>query len=113
MAEPHHPTLCYPSTHYVESAGAIQFIQATASHPEHRVIIVWYPGRNGYLLAKGRRNIQEARAQAAVSERPPKKRASLPNSSPFVFIAAIHLRSKETGTRLMKSGHSMMLLNHS
>ena len=68
MAQPHHPTVSYPSTHYVESAGCVQFILPTPDHPEPRVIVIRHAGRNGYLLAKGRRNIKEARAAAAVRE---------------------------------------------
>ena len=68
MAQPHHPTVSYPSTHYVESAGCIQFVLPTTQHPEPRVIVIYYSGRKGYLLAKGRRNIKEARAIAAVRE---------------------------------------------
>ena len=68
MAQPHHLTVSYPSTHYVESAGCIQFVLPTTQHPEPRVVVIYYSGRKGYLLAKGRRNIREARATAAVRE---------------------------------------------
>ncbi len=68
MAQPHHPTVSYPSSHYVESAGCIQFVIPTPKHPDPRVIVIHYPDRKGYLLAKGRRNIKEARATAAVRE---------------------------------------------
>ena len=68
MAQPHKPTISYPSTHYVESAGCIQFVLPTDKYPDPRVIVIYYSGRKGYLLAKGRRNIKEARATAAIRE---------------------------------------------
>lgn len=67
MAQPTHTTISYPSTHYVESAGCIQFVPATTSHLS-QVIVIHYSGRQAFLLAKGRRNVKESRAAAALRE---------------------------------------------
>lgn len=68
MAQSPTTTISYQPSHYVESAGAVQFILATANDPEPKAIVVHYARRNGCYLAKGRRNLKEPRAQAALRE---------------------------------------------
>jgi 8-oxo-dGTP pyrophosphatase MutT (NUDIX family) len=69
MAQSNHPTTNHPSTHFLESAGCIQFIPSTPP----KVIVVHHAQRDpkqggAYLLAKGRRNINESRAKCALRE---------------------------------------------
>lgn len=68
MAQSPTATISYPASHYVESAGAVQFVLPTPTSPEPKAIVVHYAKRNGYYLAKGRRNLKEPRAQAAIRE---------------------------------------------
>jgi 8-oxo-dGTP pyrophosphatase MutT (NUDIX family) len=69
MAQANHPTFNHPSTQFLESAGCIQFIPSTPP----KVIVVHHAQRDAkeggaYLLAKGRRNINESRAKCALRE---------------------------------------------
>jgi 8-oxo-dGTP pyrophosphatase MutT (NUDIX family) len=69
MAQANHPTFNHPSTHFLESAGCIQFIHSTPP----KVVVVHHAQRDAeqggaYLLAKGRRNINESRAKCALRE---------------------------------------------
>jgi 8-oxo-dGTP pyrophosphatase MutT (NUDIX family) len=63
MSTSRFPTTQYPSTHFTDSAGAILFHLSTS-----RVCLVHLKSRNEYVLPKGRRNIGESRASAALRE---------------------------------------------
>lgn len=64
MAASRFPTTQYASTHFLESCGAILFRRST-----RQIGLLNFPSRNNeWLLAKGRRNIGESRAAAAVRE---------------------------------------------
>jgi 8-oxo-dGTP pyrophosphatase MutT (NUDIX family) len=53
----------YQATEFVESAGAIPFDLSA-----RQVYLVHYVSKNEWLLAKGRRNLHESRAEAALRE---------------------------------------------
>nr|POE54391.1 hypothetical protein CFP56_41330 [Quercus suber] len=63
MATSKFKTTQYAASHFVESAGAILFHVS-----KRQICLVYHRQRNEWLLAKGRRNIGEARAQAALRE---------------------------------------------
>ncbi|KAH7114488.1 NUDIX hydrolase domain-like protein [Dendryphion nanum] len=54
-----------PSTHFLESSGAILF---DISRPQKRICLVHYLKAQQWLLAKGRRNCNESRLSAALRE---------------------------------------------
>ena len=59
------PTSNYPSTHFLESCGAIPFILSTR---QIVLIVRIRGGETEYFLAKGRRNISESRLANALRE---------------------------------------------
>lgn len=63
MATSKYKTSQHPSTAFVESAGGILF-----NPVERRICILHYHRNNEHLLPKGRRNVGESRAAAAVRE---------------------------------------------
>jgi 8-oxo-dGTP pyrophosphatase MutT (NUDIX family) len=65
MAESNFHTQQYVSSHFVESCGAIVF---DLSKPSKRVCLINIIAENKWVLAKGRRDINESRKNAAVRE---------------------------------------------
>jgi 8-oxo-dGTP pyrophosphatase MutT (NUDIX family) len=63
MATSKSPPTLYPSSTFLESAGTVLIKQST-----RQICLVYYKKRNAWLLPKGRRNIGEDRAKAAVRE---------------------------------------------
>jgi 8-oxo-dGTP pyrophosphatase MutT (NUDIX family) len=55
--------MSYASSDFVESAGAIPFDLS-----KRQIYLVHYGAKNEWLLAKGRRNLREARADAGLRE---------------------------------------------
>ncbi|KAI8936486.1 hypothetical protein NX059_006891 [Plenodomus lindquistii] len=69
MAQSIFPTHQYPSTHFVESSGAILFQLPHLHHTtETKVCLINLLSENEYLLPKGRRNINESRKECALRE---------------------------------------------
>lgn len=63
MAASKFQTTQYSADQFVESVGAVLFHVAT-----RRICLIYYEKRDEWLLAKGRRNIGEARAATAIRE---------------------------------------------